>query len=92
MKRKAAERNCAIAGSVAVCENGNYYNRFYFVHPDGAVQHYDKKHLFTFGGEHKRFTAGTERVVVNFRGVRILWKYVMTSVSLFGHATWGITT
>jgi omega-amidase len=72
MKRKAAERNCAIAGSVAVCENGNYYNRFYFVHPDGAVQHYDKKHLFTFGGEHKRFTAGTERVVVNFRGVRIL--------------------
>ena len=41
MKRKAAERNCAIAGSVAVCENGNYYNRFYFVHPDGAVQHYD---------------------------------------------------
>ena len=71
-KRKAAERNCAIAGSVAVCENGNYYNRFYFVHPDGAVQHYDKKHLFTFGGEHKRFTAGTERVVVNFRGVRIL--------------------
>lgn len=30
MKRKAAERNCAIAGSVAVCENGNYYNRFYF--------------------------------------------------------------
>ncbi len=42
MKRKAAERNCAIAGSVAVCENGNYYNRFYFVHPDGAVQHYDK--------------------------------------------------
>ena len=34
MKRKAAERNCAIAGSVAVCENGNYYNRFYFVHPD----------------------------------------------------------
>ena len=65
MKRKAAERNCAIAGSVAVCENGNYYNRFYFVHPDGAVQHYDKKHLFTFGGEHKRFTAGTERVVVS---------------------------
>ena len=35
MKRKAAERNCAIAGSVAVCENGNYYNRFYFVHPEG---------------------------------------------------------
>lgn len=72
MKKKAAERNCAIAGSLAVCENGKYYNRFYFVHPDGTVQSYDKKHLFTYGGEDKHFTAGTERIVVNFRGVRIL--------------------
>ena len=72
MQRKAVERNCAVAGSVAVQENGKYYNRFYFVHPDGSVQHYDKKHLFTYGGEDKRFTAGTQRVVVNYRGVRIL--------------------
>lgn len=72
MKRKAAERNCALAGSVAVYQEGKYYNRFYFVTPDGAVHHYDKRHLFTYGGEHKRFTAGKERVVVTFRGVRIL--------------------
>lgn len=72
MIRKAAEKQAAIAGSVAVHENGRFYNRFYFVHPDGTVQHYDKKHLFTYGGEHLRFTAGTERVVVHFRGVRIL--------------------
>ena len=73
MKRKAAERNCAIAGSVAVCENGNYYNRFYFVHPDGAVQHYDKKHLFTFGANTSVFTAGTERVVVTSVGYVSCW-------------------
>ncbi len=72
MKRVAAERNAAVAGSVAVEEEGKYYNRFYFVHPDGKVDHYDKKHLFTYGGEHLRFTAGRERVVVNFRGLRIL--------------------
>ena len=30
MKQKAAERNCAIAGSVSVEENGKFYNRFYF--------------------------------------------------------------
>ncbi len=72
MKRVAAERNAAVAGSVAVEEEGKYYNRFYFVHPDGKVDHYDKKHLFTYGGEHLRFTAGKERVVVNFRGLRIL--------------------
>ena len=72
MKDKAAELDAAVAGSVAVCENGRYYNRFYLVKPDGSFSSYDKKHLFTFAGEHERFTAGTERVVVEFRGVRIL--------------------
>lgn len=72
MKAKAAKTDAAIAGSVAVNEEGRYYNRFYFVSPDGNVEWYDKKHLFTYGGEHERFTAGSERVVVEFRGVRIL--------------------
>ena len=72
MKRKAAEIDAAIAGSVAVEQEGKYYNRFYFVKPDGSVTYYNKKHLFTYGGEHLRFTAGEERVVVEWRGVRIL--------------------
>ena len=72
MKRKATEIDAAIAGSVAVEQEGKYYNRFYFVKPDGSVTYYDKKHLFTYGGEHLRFTAGEERVVVEWRGVRIL--------------------
>ena len=72
MKRKAAEKNAALAGSIATEEEGRYCNRFYFVHPDGKVEWYDKKHLFTYGGEDKHFTAGKERVVVAFRGVRIL--------------------
>ena len=72
MKQKARETNAAIAGSVAVNDGGKYFNRFYFVTPEGEVTEYNKKHLFTYGGEHLRFTAGTERVIVNFRGVRIL--------------------
>jgi len=72
MKSKASQTGAAIAGSIAVCDEGRYYNRFYFVSPDGTVSHYDKKHLFTYGGEHLHFTAGAERVVVEFKGVRIL--------------------
>lgn len=72
MLRKAAEADAAIAGSVAVKVGENYYNRFYFVKPNGEVAYYDKKHLFTYGGEHLRFTAGKERTVVEWRGVRIL--------------------
>lgn len=72
MKRYAQAHDCAVAGSVAIHEHGTYRNRFYFVHPDGKVCSYDKKHLFTYGGEHLHFTAGEKRVVVAFRGVRFL--------------------
>lgn len=72
MKSTAQTRKCAIAGSIAFEEKGCYYNRFYFVHPGGTVEWYDKKHLFTYGGEHKQFTAGNKRLVVNYKGVRFL--------------------
>ena len=72
MKHKAAETGAAIAGSIAVEKEGKFYNRFYFVKPDGSTAHYDKRHLFTYGGEQKHYTAGTERVIVEWKGVRIL--------------------
>lgn len=72
MKAKASQTGAAIAGSIAIHEDGKYYNRFHFVTPDGNITTYDKKHLFTFGGEHKRFTAGSERVIVTYKGFRIL--------------------
>ena len=72
MQEVAAARNCAVAGSLAVETEGSFRNRFYFVYPDGSAVHYDKHHLFTYGGEHLTFTAGEKPVVANFRGVRIL--------------------
>jgi len=72
MKTTAHQRDAAIAGSLLVTDGEHYYNRFYFVFPDGQYEYYDKRHLFTFGGEHLTFTAGTRKVIVNFRGVRIL--------------------
>lgn len=72
MKQQAAGCDAAVAGTVPVVADGRFYNRFYFVHPDGQVQYYDKRHLFTYGGEPRRYTAGSERVVVEYRGWRIL--------------------
>ena len=74
MKEIAASMDAAVAGSVAVKEtaDGTFRNRFYFVTPDGDVQFYDKHHLFTYGGEHLRYTAGKDRTIVEWRGVRIL--------------------
>jgi len=67
MKRMARQHDCAIAGSVAV----ERYNRLYFVEPDGTEYHYDKHHLFRYGGE-RDFECGDRRVVVEWRGVRFL--------------------
>ncbi|MCE2616459.1 MAG: amidohydrolase [Phocaeicola sp.] len=72
MVQKAKERNAAIAGSIAIESKGHFYNRLYFVEPDGKITHYDKRHLFSYSGEDKSFTPGNKRVIVTFRGVRIL--------------------
>ena len=72
MQREAKRHDCAIVGSVVVKECERYYNRMYFVKPSGEVEHYDKHHLFSVGGEDRHFTAGDRRVVVEWRGVRYM--------------------
>ena len=72
MKKFAQEKNAAVCGSVSVCEGEQFFNRFYFVEPTGNHTYYDKKHLFTYSGEDKKYSAGTERVIVNYKGWRIL--------------------
>ena len=49
-----------------------FFNRCYFVKPEGEYYYYDKRHLFTYGGEDRRYTRGGDRVVARFRGVRFL--------------------
>lgn len=72
MHQWAAGHHCAVAGSIAMEEKNQYYNRFFFVTPDGKEVSYDKKHLFTYGGEHLHYTAGSKRVVARHKGVRFL--------------------
>ncbi len=68
----ASELDCAVAGSVAVREaDGRFFNRLYFVTPQACIS-YDKHHLFTYGGEALKYSPGKERVMVYWRGVRIL--------------------
>ena len=74
MRQTAQERKCAISGSLAVkVGDGTFRNRHYFVDGRaGETYYYDKHHLFTYGGEDKQFTAGQERVVVEYGGIRFL--------------------
>lgn len=71
MKEMASKRNCALTGSVVVSEKGKYYNRLLFVYPDGKIKYYDKRHLFSLAGEDKAYTAGAERLIVEYKGWKI---------------------
>ena len=72
MRRKAVAKDAAIAGSLAIRSGGRYFNRLYFVKPDGEVTTYDKRHLFSYVGENLHYTRGEERVIVEWKSVRIM--------------------
>jgi len=70
MREQAGIRNCAITGSIAVREGEHVYNRMLFA-TENEIQYYDKRHLFRMAGEHKRYAAGAQRVIVHWREWRI---------------------
>ncbi len=76
LRETARRLDAAVTGSVQLHADGAHgtgvYNRMLFVTPDGEARHYDKRHLFRYANEHERYAAGGERLVVTWRGWRIL--------------------
>ncbi len=71
MQEQAQALDALLLGSVAVEEGGQFFNRMLAVGPEGLLGQYDKRHLFSFAGEHAEYTAGTKRLIVEWRGWRI---------------------
>lgn len=69
---KATELNAVVTGSFIAEENGNYYNRLVWMRPDGSYETYDKRHLFTFADEDRHYAAGEQRLIVEWKGWKIL--------------------
>lgn len=67
----AKEFDAAIFVPILTAENGKFYNRMYFVAPDGVRGYYDKLHLFEYSGEDKVFEPGKRRVTWEWRGLRV---------------------
>ena len=67
----ARVNNVAIVASIVVQENNQYFNRAIFVHPNGLIDTYDKRHLFSLAGEDILYTSGIKRLIVHFKGWRI---------------------
>jgi omega-amidase len=72
MQETAAAKQFAVGGSLICEEGGLYYNRFLWVEPDGSVQYYNKRHLFTLGGESDHYTKGTKNLHIRYKGWTIM--------------------
>ncbi len=60
--------NAAVCGSITAEDNGNIYNRAFFITPNGETTFYDKRHLFSLSSENRTYTPGkTPRPIIRFR-------------------------
>ena len=71
MVTTAKTNRMALVGSVVIKENAKYFNRLFFIHPNGHIETYDKRHLFTLAKENDQYTSGEERLIVFYKGWRI---------------------
>ncbi|WP_019037353.1 amidohydrolase [Psychroflexus tropicus] len=67
MQEQADAFDVALTGSAMVKDQGKFYNRMFFVQPNGTFFTYNKKHLFTLAGEHKIYEQGSERCIVEYK-------------------------
>jgi predicted amidohydrolase len=72
LQDKSEEINKIIIGSILFQENEKYFNRMFWMRPDRSFDFYDKRHLFQMGNEHQVMTAGTNRVIVPYKGLRFM--------------------
>jgi predicted amidohydrolase len=72
MRDMASRTSAAICGSIVIKEGKDYFNRLFFISPEGLLGSYDKRHLFRMGDEHRNYTTGKKRIVINYKGWRIL--------------------
>ncbi len=71
MQDLALSKNAAIVGSLVFEVEDTFYNRLFFVRPDGSFETYDKRHTFSLAGEHKVYESGFEKLNLEFKGFKI---------------------
>lgn len=72
LRKWATQFDALLIASCIVTENNHFYNRLLAVKPDNTFEKYDKRHLFGMGAEDKTYTAGSEKLVLDWRGWRIM--------------------
>ena len=68
MQFQAKKKDAAIVGSIVFQQDDKFFNRMWFVKPDGGLSNYDKRHTFTLAGEDKVYEKGEHKLIEHFRG------------------------
>ena len=71
MLDKAKEKSCVVLGSLIISDDDKIYNRLVVAFPQGELKHYDKRHLFSYAGEEKVFSAGSKKMIFEYKGFKI---------------------
>ncbi len=71
LQKQAEKMQAVILASAIIKENNHFYNRLLWVEPSGNIDFYDKRHLFSFAGEDKAFTAGRKKIIKTWKGWHI---------------------
>lgn len=71
LKKMAAELNAVVTASLMIREDSGVYNRLIWMRADGTYDTYDKRHLFSMSEEPDHFSAGTKKLMVDYRDWKI---------------------
>lgn len=71
MRKIAKETGAVITGSFLLKDNGSFFNTLIWMTPDGVFERYDKRHVFSMGGEDKKIAKGSKKIIVELKGWRI---------------------
>lgn len=71
MRKIADLYKAVITGSILIKTDENYANTLIWMYPDGNFEFYEKRHVFSMGGEHEKISAGKNKLTIDLMGWKI---------------------
>lgn len=71
MKEMARKTGAVLSGTLLLKNEFGYANTLVWMTPEGDYRLYEKRHVFSMGGEDKQIHAGTQQLIVELNGWKI---------------------